>query len=142
MRCSTPSWVALSLMGDSSRLASLSGRWAPSVGEFGRSPIECRIALSSMPSMDSRYCSLKTPRWVARYFDFRSCSTTKVLYVGLSFLLENEAVGFLTSLVMYACCFVKSTIVLMFTPSILYDLLGGRYLLCGVWECDGVDLFL
>ncbi len=50
----------------------------------------------------------------------------------------------LTSLVMCARCCLKSRTVLMWTPSILYDLFGGRYLIwvpsrnlmeC-IWACN------
>ena len=74
VRCSTPIWVALSLMEGISRQASISGRWTPSMGKFGRIPIACRMALLSMPYMVVNCRSLKTPRWVAWYFDFnKSC---------------------------------------------------------------------
>ena len=63
--CSTPIWVALSLIRGSPRPASLSRRWTPSVGKFGSSPMGCRIALLSIPSMVISWRSLKTPRWVA-----------------------------------------------------------------------------
>ena len=76
---------------------------------------------------------------MAWYFDVKSCSTTKVSYVGLSFLLRIAAASFQTSLVMYAWCSMKSSTVLMWTPNILYDFLDVRYLM---WECDGVNLFL
>ena len=52
-------------MEGSPRPAPLSGRWTPSVGKFGKSPIDCRIALLSMPSMDVSCQSSKTPRSVA-----------------------------------------------------------------------------
>jgi hypothetical protein len=74
VRCSTPIWVALSLMEGISRQASISGRWTPSMGKFGRIPIACRMALLSMPYMVVNCRSLKTPRWMAWYFDFnKSC---------------------------------------------------------------------
>ena len=66
-------------MGGSPRPASLSGRWTPSVGKLGNSPRDCLIALLSIPSMAVSWRSLKTPRGVAWYFDYRSCSTTRVL---------------------------------------------------------------
>ena len=49
----------------------------------------CLIALLSIPSMVMSCRSLKIPRWVACYLDFRSFSTTIILYVGLSFRLVN-----------------------------------------------------
>ena len=50
----------------------------------------------------------------------------------------------LTSLVMRARCSLKFRIVLMWTPSILYDLFGGRYLILVpsknfmevIWACN------
>jgi hypothetical protein len=119
--CSTSIWVALFLMRSSPRPASLNGRWTPSVGKFGSNPMICRIALLSIPSMVDSWQSLKTPRWVAWYFDFRSCSTTIIVCVGLSFLLENAVGSFRTSFVMCAWCSLKSRTVLMWNHSILYD---------------------
>ncbi len=46
---------------------------------------------------------------------------------GLSFLLAMALASFLTSLVMRRKCSLKSSMGLMWTPSILYDLFGGRY---------------
>jgi len=51
VRCLTPIWGALSLIGSSIRPTSLSARWTPSVGKFGRGPMACRMALLIMPSM-------------------------------------------------------------------------------------------
>ena len=129
VRCSTPILVALSLMEGNPRPTSLSWRWTPSVGKFGRNPMDCRVALLSIPSMVVSWISLKTPRWVAWYYDFRSCSTTRILYVGLSFFLESAVASFLASFIMCVWCSPMSSIVLMWMPSILYDLLGGRYLM-------------
>ncbi len=69
--------------------------------------------------------SVKTPRCVARYLDLRSCSITRVLYGGLRFRLASVLAMSLASLVMCARCSLKSRTVLMWTPSILYDLFGG-----------------
>ena len=138
MRCTTLIWVALSPIGGSLRPAFLSWRLTPSVRKFGRSPIDCLIALLSMPSMVVSWRSFRTPRWVACYFYFRSCSTTRVLYAGLGFFLESAVASFLTTLVLCVWCSLKSSTMLICTPSILCDFLGGRYLMCepsGMWWC-------
>ena len=54
---------------------------------------------------------------------------TRVLYGGLRLRLARVLAMSLTSLVMCVRCSLKSRIVLMWTPSILYDLFGGRYLI-------------
>ncbi len=59
--------------------ASLSGRWTPSVGKFGRIPMACRMALLSIPYIVVSCLSFKTPRCVAWYFDLSSCSIIAVL---------------------------------------------------------------
>lgn len=108
-----PHWVALSLMGTSPRPASFSGRCTPLVEKLGSRHMTCLMALLSMPSMAVSCRSLKTPRCTARYFDLRSCSTTSVVYVGMSFLLDNADAIFLSSLLMYVWCSLKSSTVLM-----------------------------
>ena len=67
---------------------------------------------------------------MAWYLDFCSCSIANDLSGGLSFLFARALASYLTSLVMWRKCSLKSSIGLMWTPSILYDLLGGRYLMC------------
>ena len=129
VRCSIPICVALSRMGGRPRPASLRGFCMPSEGKFGRRPIACLIALFRIPSMVLSCLSLNTPRCVAWYFDFRSCSIAKDFKGGLSFRLARAMASFLTSLVIWWKCSLKSNMGLMWTPSILYDLFGGRYLM-------------
>ena len=117
-------------MGASPRPAFLRGSWTPSMGKLGSRPIACLMALLSMPSIVVRCRSFKNPRCAAWYFEFRSCSTTSILYVGLIFLLDSTATSFQTSLVMYVWCSLKSSIVLMCISSILYDFLGGGGIGC------------
>jgi hypothetical protein len=49
---------------------------------------------------------------------------------GLSFLFARVLANFLTSLMMWRKYSLKSNMGLMWTPSILYGLFGGRYLMC------------
>ena len=64
---------------------------------------------------------------MAWYLDFNSCPIGIGLSEGLSFRFARALASFLTSLVMWRKCSRKSNIGLMWTPSILYDLFGGRY---------------
>jgi len=48
---------------------------------------------------------------------------------GLSFHFTRALASFLTSLVMWRKCSLKYNMGLMWTPRILYDLFGGRYLM-------------
>ena len=121
--------MARSLIEGSLRPNSLRDLCTPSVGKFGSRPMACRIALLRMPSTVMSFRSLNTPRWVAWYLDFRSCSTTKVLYGGLSFQFVRALASLRTSLGMRMKCSLKSSSGLMCTPKILYDLLGGRYVM-------------
>ena len=89
VRCSIPICVALSRMGGRPIPASFRGFCTPSEGKFGRRPIACLIALFRIPSMVVSCRSLNTPRCVAWYFDFSSCSIAKDFRGGLvSVLLE------------------------------------------------------
>ena len=87
----------------------------------------CLIALFKIPSMVVSCLSLNTPRCVAWNLDFSSCSLAKDLSGGLSFLFARALDSFFTSLVMWRKCSLKSSMRLMWTPGILYDLFGGRY---------------
>ena len=113
-------------MGGRPRPASFRGLCTPPEGKFGRRPMACLIALFKISSMVVSCLSLNTPRCVAWYLDFSSCSIAKDLSGGLSFLLARDFASFLTSLVMWRKCSLKSSIGLMWTLSILYDLSGGR----------------
>jgi hypothetical protein len=89
----------------------------------------CLIALLSMPSMVASCLSLNAPRCVAWYLDFSSCYIDSFLRGGLSLRFARALASCLTSLVMWWKCSRKSSMGLMWTPSILYVLLGGRYLI-------------
>ncbi len=102
----------------------------PSEGKFGSRPMACLIVLFSMPSMVVSFLSLNTPRCVAWYLDFSSCYMANDLSGGLSFRFARVLASLLTSLVMWMKCSLKSNMGLMWTPSILYYLFGGRYLMC------------
>ena len=121
VRCSIPICVALSRMGGRPRPASFRVFCTPSEGKFGRRPIACLIALFRIPSMVLSCLSLNTPRCVAWYLDFRSCSIANVLSGGLSFRFASALASFLTSLVMWRKCSLKSSMGLMWTPSIFFN---------------------
>ncbi len=121
--------MALSCIGARPRSASFRGLCTPSKGKFGRRPMACLIALFKIPCMVVSFLSLNTPRCVAWYLDFSSCSIAKDLSGGLSFLFARVLANFLTSLVMWRKCSLKSSMGLMWTPSILNDLFVGRYLM-------------
>ena len=105
------------------------GICTPSVGKFGNRPMACRIALFRMPTIVVDCQSLSTPRYVAWYLDLNSCSTTRVLYGGPSFLFVRALASLRTFLVMFVKYYLKSNNGLMCTPNILYDLFGGRYVM-------------
>ena len=78
----------------------------------------CLIALLRIPSMVVSCVSLKTSKCVAWYLDFSSCSIANDLSGGLSFRFARALTSFLTSLVMWRKCSLKSSIGLMWNPSI------------------------
>ena len=86
MRCSILIWVALSLIDERPRPISLAGLCTPSVGQLKRRPGACLSAPLSMPSISVSCRSLKTPRYVARYFDLRSCLITSVFSLSSVFV--------------------------------------------------------
>jgi hypothetical protein len=69
-------------MGGRPMHASFRGLCTPSEGKFGRRPMACLIALFRIPSMVVSCLSFNTPRCVAWYLDFSSCSIAKVLSGG------------------------------------------------------------
>ena len=73
--------------------------------------------------------SLNTPRCVAWYLDFSSCSIAIDLSEGLTFWFARALASCLTSLVIWRKCSRKSSMRLMWTPSVLLDLFGGKYLM-------------
>jgi hypothetical protein len=97
------------------------------------------MAVLRMPSIVVSCRLLSTPRWVAWYLDFRSCSTTKVLYGGPSLRFVRALDNLWTSLVMCMKCSLKSSSGLMCTPNFLYDFFGGRYVM---WNPSRKDIVL
>ncbi len=89
----------------------------------------CRMALFMMPYMVANSRLLNIPICVARYLDLRSCFITIVLYGGLNFLLVRALTSLRTSLVICVKSSLNSKAGLMCTPSILYVLLGGRFVM-------------
>ena len=85
VRCLVPICVALSRMGGKLKPASFRGLCTPSEGKFGRRPMACLIALFRIPSMVVSCLSLNTPRCVAWYLDFSSCSIASDLRGWLCF---------------------------------------------------------
>ena len=71
-----------------------------------------------IPSMVVSYLSLKNPRCVAWYLDFSSCSIANDLSGGLNFRFARALTSFLASLVMWRKCSLKSSMGLMWNPSI------------------------
>ena len=130
VRCSIPICVALSRMGDRPRPDYIKGLCTPSVGKIGRRPRTCLVALLRIPSMVVSCLSLNTPRCVAWYLDFSSCSIASHMRGGLSLHFARALPSFLISLLMWWKYSRKSSVGLMWTPSILYYLFGGRYLMC------------
>jgi hypothetical protein len=128
LRCSIHIYVALSRMGGRPRPASFWGLCTPSMGKLGNRPRACLIALFRIPFMVVSCLSLNTPRCVAWYLDFSSCFTASYLRGGgLSLRFARAFASFLASLVIWRKCSRKSSMGLMWTPSIFYDLFGGRY---------------
>ena len=79
--------------------------------------------------MFTRCFSLNTPRWVAWYLDFNSCSIAIDLGGGLRLHFARVLASLFTSLVIWRKCSRKSSMGLMWTPSIFYDSFGGIYLI-------------
>jgi hypothetical protein len=74
--------MTLSRMGGRPRPASFWGLCTPSIGKLGSRPRACLIALLRIPSMGVSCLSLNTPRYVAWYLDFSSCSIASNLREG------------------------------------------------------------
>jgi len=129
-RCSITICVALSRIGERPRPVSFRGLCTFSVGKLGRRPRVCLIALLRMASFAVGCLSLNTPRCVTWYFDFSDCSMACDLRKGLRLRFARAFASFLTSLVICRKCSRKSSVGSMWTPIILYDLFGGRYLMC------------
>jgi hypothetical protein len=104
----------------------------------------CFIALLSVPSTIVNCRSLNTPRSVAWHLDLSSCSTPSVFRDELNLRLARAFASFFIALAMWMKGSQKSSIGLMWTPSIWHDLLGGRYLMWVSSAIQGyrVDLVL
>ena len=120
----SPYFLAVRILG-----LSFVGRCIASVGKLGVRPIACVAALLSILSIVFSCESVKIPRWVAWYLDLSSWSMTNCFLLGDSRHLVSTRASFLTSVVICFRWSVKSNMGLICTLSILYDLLGGRYLI-------------
>ena len=118
VRCSIFICVALSRMGDRPRPASFKGLCTSSMGKLERRPRACLIALLRILSMVVRCLSLNTPRCVAWYLDFSSCSKANDLRGGISLRFARALASFEPSLVMRRKCSRESNMELMWTPGI------------------------
>ena len=94
VRYSMPTCMALSRMGDRPKPASFRGLLTPSDGKLGRRPRACLIALLRISSMVVSCISLNTPRCVAWYLDFSSCSVAIDLRGGLSLRFARALASF------------------------------------------------
>jgi hypothetical protein len=75
------------------------------------------------------YLLLNTPRCVAWYLYFSNCTKAIVLREGLSLRFARALSSLLTSLVTWRKCSRRSSMGMMWIPSILYDLFGDRCLI-------------
>ena len=125
VRCSIPICVALFPLGLPLSGVVVRPQWGNWVGSLGLVSMLCL----RMPSTVVSCLLLNTPRCVAWYSDFSNCSMAIDLRGGLSLRFARALANFLTSLVMWRKCSRKSNMGMMWTPSILYDLFGGRYLM-------------
>ncbi len=105
------------------------GRCIAFVGKMGVRPNAFLAPLSSILSIVESCVSVKIPTWVAWYLDLSNWSMTNCFLLGDSRLLVSTRASCLTSVVMWLSSSLKSSIVFSCTPSILYDLLGDRYLM-------------
>ena len=129
IRCSIPICVALFLIGAYPNPISFEGRCIDSVGKLGIRPMAFLAALLSILSIVESCVSVKITRWVAWYLDLSNWSMTSCFLLGDSRLLVSIRASFLTSVVMCLKWSLKSSMGLICTPSILYDLFGGRFLI-------------
>ena len=129
MRCYIPICVALFLIGAYPSPISFAGRCIASVGNLGVRPIAFLAALLNIFSIVESCVSVKILRWVAWYLDLSNWAMTSCIMLGDSRLLVSTRARFLTSVVMCLRWSLKSSMGCICTPSILYDLLGGRYLM-------------
>jgi len=81
-------------MGGKPNPASFRGRCTPSEGKFGRRPMACLIDWFRILSMVVSCLSLNTPRYVAWYLVFSSCSIASDLRGGMSFRFARALANF------------------------------------------------
>ena len=124
---SMPICVALSFIGAYPRLISLFGLCIASVGKLGISPSAFLAALLGILSIASSFLSMKIPMWVAWYLGLSSWPITVFFRLGDSSLRVRTLASFLMSIVMCLRRSRESSMGLMCTPNILYDVFGGRY---------------
>ena len=124
MRCSIPICAALFLSGAYPSPISFVGRCIASVGKLGIRPSAFLAALLSILSIAVSCMFVKIPRWVAWYLDLSSWSMTSCFLLGDSLLLVSTRARFMTSVVICFKWCLKSSMGLICTPSILYDLFG------------------
>ena len=125
VRCSIPICVALFPLGLPLSGVVVRPQWGNWVGSLGLVSMLCL----RMPSTVVSCLLLNTPRCVAWYSDFSNCSMAIALRGGLSLRFDWALANLLTSLVMWRMCSRKSSMGLMLTSSIFYDLIGCRYLI-------------
>ena len=124
-RCSVAMAMTLLTTGAMPSPISVEGGCIASVGNPGVRPSACLPALLRSLSIFWSCADVKMPRWVAWYLDLRSCSMTSSFRPGESLRLFSAVASLRTSVVIWLKCSLKSSIGLMWTPSILYDLFGG-----------------
>jgi len=104
------------------------GRCIGSIGKLGVSQIASLVALLSILYIVSRCVSVSIRRWMAWYLDLIKCqSNTSCFLLGDSRLLANTLSSCPTSVAIHLRWSLKSNMGFIWTPSILYELFGGRY---------------
>ena len=126
MRCSIPIYVALLLSGAYPSPISFVGRCIAYVGKLGVRPSAFLAALLGNLLIVKSCVPVKIPRWVAWYLDLINWSMNSCFLLGDNRLLVSTRASFPTSVVMCLRWSLKSSMGLISTPNILYDLLGGR----------------
>ncbi len=130
MRCSISICVALFLSGAYPSIISFVGQYIACVGKLGVRLNAFLATLLSILLIVESYVSVQIPRWVAWYLDLSSWSMTSCFLLGdNSRLLGSTRASFLTSVVMCLRWSLKSSMGFICSSSILFDLLGGRYLI-------------
>ena len=104
---SMPIRVALSFIDVYPSPISFASLCIASIGKHEVSPSAILAALLRILSICSSCLSVKTPRWVAWYFDLSSCSIPSFLRLGNSSLFAKALASFRMSIVM---CLVISEV--------------------------------